>query len=174
LIAKILKYFSIYINFLGIVMLRFLKILLRKRKKIEIIYLNYSDKHLFESSYIILNYRFKNALWYRFGKHRTTDENIKIFNLKNFEKEFDLVVYGFFRKKVFRLKFEPKNVLNTDKFKTQFNHLSNDLVIKTPPNFYRLPLLLKLNELKPNNVTIVLQHQKIELKTNKYNQTDFI
>jgi len=174
LIAKILKYLLTSINFLGIVMLRFSKILLRKRKNIEVVYLNYSDRHLFESSFIILNYSFKNALWYRFGKHRTIDEDIKIFNLKNFEKEFDLVVYGFFRKKVFRLKFEPTNILKTDKFKTQFNHLTSDLEIKTSPNFYRLPLLLKLYELKTNNVAIVLQHQKIELKTNKYNQTDFI
>jgi hypothetical protein len=162
------------LRFFGIILVRFTKILFRRRKNIEIIYLNYSDKHLFESSYIILNYHFKNAIWYRFGKYRTTEKHIKIFNLVNFDKEFDLVVIGFFRKKVFRLKFEPSQTLVTENFKTEFQHLNNAFELKPTPDFYRLPLSIMLNEIKSSNSPIRMQKNKIELQTNKYNQTDFI
>lgn len=174
MISKIIKYLTHSFKFLGIIILRFLKILFRERKNIEVIYLNYSDNHLFESSYIILNYHFKNAIWFRFGKHKTTDKHIKIFNLKNFEKEFDLVVYGFFRKKVFRLKFEPQQTLLSDKFKTQFNHLDNDLVFKSMPNINTPRIVLATKQIKASIQNKKLQHQKIELQINKYNQTDFI
>ncbi len=162
------------LKFSGIITLRFLIILFRKRKNIEVLYLNYSDKHLFDSSYIILNYYFKNAIWFRFGKHKTTDKHLKLFNLKNFEKEFDLVVYGFFRKKVFRLKFEPQQTLVSDKFKTQFNHLDNDLVFKSMPKINTPSIVLATKQIKASIKNKILQHQKIELQINKYNQTDFI
>lgn len=174
MISKIIKYLTHAFRFLGIIIFRFLKILFRKRRNIEVIYLNYSDNHLFESSYIILNYHFKNAIWFRFGKHKTTDKHIKIFNLKNFEKEFDLVVYGFFRKKVFRLKFDPQQTLVSDKFKTQFNHLDNDLVFKPMSNINTPRIVLATKQIKTIIKNKKLQHQKIELQINKYNQTDFI
>jgi hypothetical protein len=161
-------------KFSGVVIIRFLKILFRRRKNIEVIYLNYSDKHLFETSYIILNYHFKNAIWFSFGKHTTTEKHLKIFNLKNFEKEFDLVVYGFFRKKVFRLKFEPQQVLESDKLKTQFSNLDNDLFFKLFPQIYTSQIILNAKQIKTSIQNKKLQHQKIELQINNYNQTDFI
>ena len=87
-------------------------------------HLDYENNHLFENSYVVVNYRFRNALYYKFGNHKTLEKQIKIFNLKNFENEFDLIVYGFFRKKRYKLKFEPNLKLNTDDFKTSISNIS--------------------------------------------------
>ena len=115
------------IQFFLIIVYRFCEILLRKNRSIELIYLDYTDKNIFDSGFIILNYRFRNALWYRFGNHKTLEKQIKIFNLKNLDKEFDLIVYGFFQKYRYKLKFEPQLTLNTDSFKIQFYQLFNPL-----------------------------------------------
>lgn len=161
-------------HFFKVVIARFLIILFRKRKNIEVLYLNYSDKHLFDSSYIILNYHFKNAIWFRFGKYKTTDKHLKIYNLKNFEKEFDLVVYGFFRKKSFRLKFEPKLKLENENFKTELLNLNNKIEFKDIPNFHRSPISIELMEISPNFPKTKVQLKTLKIKTNQYNQTDFI
>ncbi len=162
------------IKFYKIILLRFFKILFKRKKSIEVVYINYSDKHLFESSYIVINYYFKNALWYRFGKYTTTDKHIKVLNLRNIKKEFDLVVYGFFRKAVFRLKFQPQNSLNSEQFSTSFYSLSNDLKLKATPSFLLIHIPIQLNEIKLNNTEVICQHKTLSLKTNPYKQTDFI
>lgn len=174
MVAYVYNIVSKKLKFFRIIVLRFFKILFRRRKSIEVLYLNYSDKHLFESSYIVINYHFKNALWFRFGKHITTEKHIKVLNLKNFDKEFDLVVYGFFRKAVFRLKFQPQNSLNSEQFSTSFNSLSNDLKFKATPSFLSTHIPVQLNEIKLNITGVMYQHKSISLKTNPYNQTDFI
>lgn len=161
-------------HFFKVVIARFLIILFRKRKNIEVLYLNYSDKHLFHSSYIILNYHFKNAIWFRFGKYKTTDKHLKIFNLKNFEKEFDLVVYGFFRKKTFRLKFEPELKLEAENFKTELLNLNNKIEFKDILNFHRKPISIELIEKSTNIPKIKVQLETLKIKTKQYNQTDFI
>lgn len=169
-----LKKLNSDLHFFKVVIARFLIILFRKRKNIEVLYLNYSDKHLFDTSYIVLNYHFKNAIWFRFGKHITTNKHLKIFNLKNFEKEFDLVVYGFFRKKTFLLKFESELKLETENFKTKLINLNSKIEFKDIPNFYRKPISIELMEMSPNFPKIKLQLETLKIKTNQYNQTDII
>lgn len=154
--------------------IRFVKILSRKNRKIEKLHLDYSDEGMFENGYMILNYRFRNAIYYRFGNHKTLEKEIKIFNLKNFENEFELTVYGFFRKKSYKLKFEPKLTLETSNFKANFSNLKNDIEFKTIPNLSapNFKVELVVIEIKPSKLTIT--SNKLVLKHETFNQNDFI
>jgi len=174
LVSKSVKYLSKIFQFSGIVTLRFLKILFRRNKNIETIYLNHPSKHLFKSSYIFLHYHFKNAIFYRIGRHMTIEKHLLILDQTHFEKEFKLVVYGFFRKKIISLKFEPKLSVNTANFKVNINNLSSKLAIRKEPTFRLKDITVQSVNFRPKQHTIKFQYRKIEIKTSNYNQSDFI
>jgi hypothetical protein len=150
-----------------VVIARFFLILFRKRREIELLYLNYDKEHLFETSYIVINYRFRNGIYYRFGKHLTLEKKIKIFNIKNFENEFDLVVYGFFQKKTCRIQFEPKLALNTDPFKATISNLTIKLIEQKLPK-------LAHSKIYSNIKQPIINTKKIKIKNNSYNQNEYI
>ncbi len=169
-----LTYLFEKLRFLKVVIARFLIILFRRKKEIELLRLEYDRKHLFDNSFIIINYRFRNAIYYQFGNHKTLEKEIKIFNLKNFENEFELTVYGFFIKKTYKLKFEPKLTLETSNFKTNFSNLKNDIEFQTIPNLSTPNFKIELVkiEIKPSKLKIT--PNKLVLKHNPFNQNDFI
>lgn len=112
-----LIYFSDYFKLIGgkikfafVVVGRFIKILFRRRKRIELLQLEYSRKYLFDNSYLIIKYRFKNALWYKFKKLKTTTEKHgAVFNLKSIDAtDIALTAYGFFQKKVYHISVVPE------------------------------------------------------------------
>jgi hypothetical protein len=153
---------------------RFFKILFRKRKSIELIYLEYSNNPIFLNGYIIINYRFRNAIYYRFGNNKTLEKHIKIFDLTNIEHEFDLVVYGFFQKKKYQLKIQPQLTFKTQSFKTKFKNLAKPMVFNQIEKV-NIPVII----IKPTTEIIQLPKIKIKnhpitFKTNSFNQNDFI
>ena len=153
---------------------QFFIILFRREKGIQLLQLDYDTQNLFESSFIVVNYRFRNAMWYRFGSHKTVEKQIKIFNLKNFDKEFDLVVYGFFQKKVYTMKFEPQLTLNSQGFKTKFQNLTNDIEVQQIETFRNLEFYYESNQTTVKIPKIKITTNPITIKPNSFNQTDFI
>jgi hypothetical protein len=171
-----LLYFSDYFKpvagkfrFAFVVVGRFITIFFRRRKRIELLQLEYSRKYLFDNSYLIVNYRCKNAIWYQFGNLKTTtDKHSAVFNLINIEApDIALTVYGFFQKKVFHISFIPQNVLISQNFKTAISGINK----KT--NF--IPSL-KLNVSKANVIIPEMHIKKTSLRMNQstYTQTDFL
>ncbi|NDP21170.1 MAG: hypothetical protein GZ091_08830 [Paludibacter sp.] len=161
-------------QFLKIVLTRFFIILFRRGKGIELLQLDYDTQNLFENSFIVVNYRFRNAIWYRFGSHITVEKQIKIFNLKNFEKEFDLVVYGFFQKKVYTIKLQPQLTLNSQGFKTKFQQITNDIEFQQIQNTKSLAFYYERKKTTVKIPKIKITTNPITIKPNSFNQTDFI
>jgi hypothetical protein len=168
------KYIIEKLSFLKVVITRFLIILFRRRKGLELLRIEYDREHLFSQSFIVINYRFRNAIYYKFGNHKTFEKEIKIFNLKNFEKEFELTVYGFFRKKSYKLKFEPKLTLETSTFKTDFSNLNNDFEFKSIPDLSTPNFKVELVEIKIKPSKLKIIHNKLVLKHETFNQSHFI
>ena len=163
------------LHFLKVVIARFFIILFRRKKRIELLHLDYDTKHLFKNSYIIINYRFKNALYYSFGKHKTLEKKIKIFNLKNMDKELELVVHGiFFKKEKYELKFKPELQLITDDFKTDIFNLNLKLVEKTIPKLASKEIYCDVKQPRIEIPKIKYNNKKIEIANTTFNQTDFI
>lgn len=165
--SQYLKYLLEKLQFLKVVISRFLIILFRKRREIELLHLNYDKEHLFDTSYIVINYRFRNAIYYRFGKHITLEKKIKIFNIKNFGDEFDLIVYGFFQLKQYKIQFEPQYTLNSDNFKTTISNVTIKLEERKLPKLVH-PNLNCIIE-KP-----LINSESLKITTKIYNQNEFI
>ena len=148
--------------------------MLRFDGRIRTLQLEYDDKYLFDQSYIVIHYRFKNALWFKFGKHVTLEKQVKVFNLKHFDKEFDFIVYGFFRRKVFKFSFKPDHFLKTDEFKMAFRGLSFEL--NPPPELVIDCPQIKAAITPPliDMVPIGIRKDKIKIETRTYNQSKFV
>ena len=162
------------LQFIKVVFARFFVILFRKRKRIDLLYLNYETEQLFENSYIIIRYRFRNALWFRFENHSTIEKQIKIFDLNNIDKELTLTVFGFFNKKEYKLKFAPKLTLDSNQFKTSISKLSLKLYEQDIPNLAPKTVFLKLEEPKSFSKNIKIKSNSIQINTNSFNQNEFI
>ncbi len=162
------------IRFFKIAVTRFLIILFRRRKGIELLHLKYNTQHLFDNSLITIDYRFRNAIYYKFDNHITLEKEIKIFNLTNFENEFQLAVYGFFQKKIYQLKFEPKLTLESEKFKTSFSNFRVKLEEQNTLNLSYPLFHLEINKPLINSPKVKISNKAITIKTNSFNQNEFI
>lgn len=160
--------------FIKVVIARFFIILFRRKKEIELLQLEYNTDHLFENSFIIINYRFRNAIYYKFGNHKTLEKKIKIFNLKNFETEFQLTVYGLFRMRTYQLKFDPKLALNSEKFKTSFSNFNAKLKEQNIPNLSNPLFNLAIEKPIITTPKTEIANKTITIKTNSFNQNEFI
>lgn len=154
------------LQFVGVVIWRFLIIVFRKRKDIKLLYIDYNTKNLFDNSFFIINYRFRNALYYQFGEHKTLEKQIKILNLKNIDHEFNLIVYGFFQKKIYPIKLKPQMSFDSLSFKTSISKLNLEAtkqrIVSQPSKVY------------VNQTEIKIKDSKIKFNPTTYNQNEFI
>jgi hypothetical protein len=173
---KKLIYFSEYfkplaskIQFLISVLSRFLVILFKRRKEIKLLKLDYSRSHLFDKSYLIISYTFKNALWYNFKNiHKTTKTQSVVLNLKNLKtNNITLIVYGLFQKKMYYINIEPEKTLQTQTFKTSISGINKKKTFAAFIQPERKSLLINLPKMKITEPRITLNHST-------YNQKDFI
>ncbi len=172
--TKHLTYLLNKLRFTIVVIARFIKILFRKKKEIEILYLNYETKHLFDTSYLIINYRFKNAIYYRFGNDISLEKQIKIFDLNNIDSEFDLVVNGFFDSKTYNLKFEQENTLDKTNFMTSISNLNVRLEQRVIPKLTHSKIRCRIITQKVSSTRIVINQPRIKISNTNFNQNDFL
>jgi hypothetical protein len=151
------------------VLLSFFKILFKKDKSLVLVQLKYSQKHLFDKSYLIIYYQFENAILYNFkGIKTTTSSQPLVLNLASLKKTtITLTVKGFFQKKVYQLEIEPEKTLLTDSFKTRITHIS------TKNKFSNKPLL-KAQKIATTTRAIQLKKENLHFNYSTFNQTDFL
>ncbi|AWG22244.1 hypothetical protein FFWV33_12310 [Flavobacterium faecale] len=162
------------LHFIKVVAGRFFKILFRKHKKIELLQLEYDRNPIFQNGYLIINYRFKNAIYYGFNHNKTLEKQIKIFDLTNIEHEFNLIVYGFFQKKEYQIKIEPQLNFKSQNFKTKFKNLATQLEFQQIENINIPSLNIKQKKQSILLPKIKVRNHPIIFKSNSFNQNDFI
>lgn len=157
------------IKFAFTVIGRVIKILLRRKRDIQLLQLEYSKKYLFDKSYLIIKYQFKNAVWYEFKTlKRTTQKSPVIFNITNLNRtSIILVVHGFFKKEVYTIEIKPENTIDTKNFKTRISNINNKITF-----IPSLQLLIKnpkiyMPDININNTPIIISHST-------FNQKDFV
>lgn len=160
--------------FAKIVLVRFLIIIFKRNKNIQLIKLNYNTNHLFKNSFIIIEYQFNNALWYSFDNKKTLEKSIKIFNLENIDSNLNLVVYGFFQKKKYILKFDSTLKIENQNFKTNFSNLSLNLEKNSIPKLTPSLVEISISEPPLKKSKIKITNQTFDVTHNNYNQNEFI
>lgn len=116
---------SIDYEFVSQVFVRFFKIMFRSDKKIKMIYSDYSNKHSLGNNFYVLNFRFRNAIWYKINNQRTEKRQF-IFSENESPENIEIIVYGFFRKKSFKMNLakslsEKKVFEKFDKVESQYS-----------------------------------------------------
>jgi len=180
--SKEILYFSDYfkpvfatLKFAISVATKFLIIVFRRRKGIKLLELDYSKKYLFDKSYLIINYKFKNALWYDFKNlKKTTNKQAVIFNLQNLSSNrITLIVHGFFQEKVYYINIEPEKILETKSFKLNISGFQKK-IFAPRINFSTKNPLIKLERFKILEKGLKIFRKEIKLNHSLYNQTDFL
>lgn len=156
-------------RFIFIIASRFIKILFRRRKSLEVSNLHYYQKHQFDDSYFIIHYRFRNALWYRFDPLLVaTEKNVIIFDVKNIcTTSISLTAYGFFRKKTLQINFQPQQHIQNGSFKIRFKNLNANLIFSPKPT---VSLAAAKVSLPPVNI----YPDNISIQHSIFNLSDFI
>ncbi|RXR21621.1 hypothetical protein [Flavobacterium stagni] len=156
------------------IIFRFIKILFKRNKMLKESELHYFNKYLFEQSFVIIHYSFKNALYYSFNGKIELNSGIKIFNISNVTNPIQFRVYGFFQSKEYTLQLEVTNRLNSEKFKTELDNfkiqLNGSKILKTTNTLNGI-------ELKPIYFThpkVSTESKYFEIFHSEYNQTDFL
>jgi hypothetical protein len=169
-----LKYLLDKLHFILVITVRCFKILFRRNKDIEELFLNYETEHLFDNSYLVINYRFRNALYYQFGATKTLEKHIKIFDLKNCDKEMDFVVHGLFDSISYKLIFEPQLTLENSSFKASFSNLNLKLTERTIPKLIHSKVNCHIKTPFIITPRIKINQPNIKISKPTFNQNEFI
>ena len=165
--------------FLKFSLLKFWKIFIlifKWNKNIQPIQLSYLRDWRFEKSYLIIHFKFKNAVWYKLKSiQRVSCTKPIILNLENLkENKVEFIVYGFLRKKIYVIDTSKSETLSTNNFKTSISKINTIKEIDNRVKFkLRKPILerqhskIKLDDIKTN-------FYPIEITFNNYNQKEFI
>lgn len=164
------NYFPYLINklhFLLIVIIRFIKIAVESNRAIKLEYLNHNGDQLFGSSFLVIKYNFQNALYFKINNQTTFSYTPKVFNLSEITNPIEFVVYGFFQKQTYYIKFEPTMTLNSKSFNTSISNLNIEQ--NNPSN-----LILSIKNIQNKIISTKIKKQKIKILTNPFNQKEFI
>jgi hypothetical protein len=176
LFSEKLKGFGNYLQFHTKKYRKIFVLLFKWDKNIKPIQLCYFREWRFEKSYLIIDFNFKNAIWYQL-------KNIKrinclqpiILNLENIkEKQIEFTVYGFFRQESYLIDIIKSETLITETFKTEIKQINNIQQIATSFKLIiKKPLLEKqIIRLEQNNIETNIK--PITLNFKNYIQKEFI
>lgn len=146
------------------------------KKNLITSHFNYFMNWRFEDCYLVIDFKFKNAIWYKVGNYKSVNfKNPLILNLQNIQGDNIIFeVFGFFRKEVIKIDLQKVAKLETYDFKTslhQINLIQNrksEVITNIPKLVGNLPLPYVLT--KPTTVNI----QNIKINIQDFKQQDYI
>ena len=105
---------------------RLLTILFRRRRKLEKISFGYYQKWHFDNAFLFVDFKFKNAVWFRIGNYKSYDFSKPIIlNLENIQTDtINFEVFGFFQKQVYKIALNKEAQINTQPFKTKIDNIN--------------------------------------------------
>jgi len=112
---------SVDYEFVSHVAARFFKIMFRSNKQIRMIYSEYSSMNALEKDLYVLNFKFRNALWYEI-KNQRTDKSEFVISKDESPENIEILVQGFFRKKTFKMNLSPVDAEGNPEFRTRFSY----------------------------------------------------
>jgi len=169
LFSDYLNPFGKQIRFITLVFARALVVLFRWNKKIKKKHFYYSTKNNFSNSLMIIEFDFKNVLYYKINNIvKTTEAKPIILNIKNYHKnEIIFEIVGLFQKRKIVIPIKISNTLQSIKTQAAFTKSTqlelHEKIIR--PSFKDATLKEKLVELR---------QQSISLTNTLYNQNDFL
>lgn len=105
---------------------KLLAILFKKNKRLQKLSFEYYQNWQFENAYLVVDFNFKNAVWFRIGKFKSFDFSKPIIlNLENIQSDTIIFeVFGFFQKQVYEINLNIETRINTQPFKTKIDNIN--------------------------------------------------
>ena len=155
---------------------RLLTILFKRRKKLEKISFDYYKNWHFDNAYLVVDFKFKNAVWFRIGKFKSFDFSKPIIlNLENIQSDtINFEVFGFFQKQVYEIDLNRENQINTQPFKTKIDNI-NTVELAQQKTRTRIPKI-GLHIANPTFVfeKIAVKPQNIQINYQTFKSQDYI
>ncbi len=190
LILDILKRFVLFIKFHLTRISKWIAILFKKNRKLKKVSFDYYKSWHSDSSYLIVDFKFKNAIYFKVGETKSFNFSIPlILNLQSLQtNNIKVEVYGFLQKKVFVIELNKEIQLNTKSFKTKFENLSPVAIPEQKtklkiPNFWfalsKPKIKIQSVSVNTNNIKIKIQSvsvntNNIKIKSNKFKIQEYI
>ena len=172
------------IKFAAIISWRRIMLLFRKDKNLQLLYLDYSTKNIFDKSYFIIHYEFLNALWFEFiGIKKTTGDKYLVIDIEHYKQEkIVLKVQGYKKQVEFVIDITPGFSIESTTFRTATNNLQINLNSKKfNTGFDKMPLVKliqkelnsRVNDIKIKS-SIKLERKQTNIHHSSFKQADFI
>lgn len=147
--GKKIKFFIQNVRFYLRKAWRWLSLLLKIRKKLQLEYFYYYRYWHFNNAYLIIDFQFKNAIWYKIDNFKSLYSGQPIIlNLHNFDsEEIAITVYGFFKKEILKVCIYKTQQLQRGVFHTDIRNLSFE-PIKIKDIKIERPILVLNNKLQ--------------------------
>jgi len=166
LFSDYLYLFYYNINFSLIRIIRVIKLFFHSRRNLEKISIAYYKNWHFHNSFLIIDLRFENAVWYRIDKIKNTDFTKPIvLNIQNIKTEtIKLEVFGFFQKQTFLIELNRENQrLNIAQIKS-FSKIKTISIPQFEPKLENISF--KIPQISTNLNIIQIEHNSF--KTQDY------
>jgi hypothetical protein len=159
------------IKFVFSVIFRWLILAFKFDKRIKVQTLEYGTKHIFENSYFVLRYKFKNVLYYHFkGIKRTVFSKPIIIDVSNYRHDYIVLeLIGFFKKEVLVIPIQPEHRLQSTKFSVSISEKFKDFSIKQ--RF--IPFRGKKIQIRQQSLKLKIP-KSTELRLSKFQLNDYI
>lgn len=155
-------------RFLSIVITRFIRLLFSSKKRLELIDIHYTHKYLFHNSYLIINFHFKHAIWYRLKNIGATEKSPFIFSADRIKSDtVILIAYGFFQKKSIQLSFRPENILVSGRFRTKVERINKHYLFIPP-----LSIIPQKQNLTPRQLSV--NKPQLLVRFTPFTPTEFV
>ncbi|MGV7106428.1 hypothetical protein [Flavobacterium sp. U410] len=168
-----IKNIVLFSKFYFLVGITFFKILFSGSKRLKREKVNYASYPYFKDSFLLFEFHFKNALYFKINNVKHLHQGTKIIPLKNYNYTIDFYAIGIFETYHQTISIEPGFEADFSDFKTKTSKLqlqSNEqkkLHINIEPTVRRKIAKLYFDEIR-------LKHKKATIKFNTYNQNEFI
>jgi hypothetical protein len=158
---KINQFIKLQVLIIG----RLLTILFKRRKKLERISFGYYQKWHFNNAYLFLDFRFKNAVWFRIDQFTCYDFSKQlVLDLENIQKDtLNFEVFGFFQKQIYKIHLNKEAQINTPIFKTKIEKINNFELLPHKTTSRITQIGLHIPNITPTVENISVKKQNIKL-----------
>lgn len=182
LFSDYFKHWKSFISFGFIKLTRRIILIFKWNHSIKTIRFNYYKNWQFDNGYLIIDYAFKNAVWFEvLSVKKTSQKQPLVLDLKNIDlDEIEFIVHGLLSKKKIKIKLNNTHSLNSDSFKKSINNInvrgvSNQLTAFAFKNFEIIPKSIVFKKRFELAKTISnINTNKINVHLTPFNQNDFI
>jgi hypothetical protein len=170
MIKKILNFLKFYSS----VLCRLIVLVFKKNRTLSKSHFEYIASPHSEDDFLILDFKFRNALFYKINETKYLYDGCKIIFLKkyNYKISFEAIGYqGTYKEDFF---IEPTIKTNFSKLKTKSQNLNFDFKAQEKTNTINLKKTINSIGIELNQNSVQIKKQNITIKFNSFNQNDYL